>query len=99
MSKRPSLADVTALKEAAGSRRPSLKSAPAIPVSNETQSGYSGRAGTKPITVHYPPDVRRQIKALAIERDTTVQDLIAEAFNDLFVKYGKPEIAPRSANK
>jgi hypothetical protein len=26
----------------------------------------------------------------------TIQDLLAEALNDLFAKYGKPEIAPVS---
>ena len=26
--------------------------------------------------------------------DSTVQGLLAEALNDLFAKYGKPEIAP-----
>jgi hypothetical protein len=31
---------------------------------------------------------------MAIERDTTLQSLMAEAFNDLFAKYGKPEIVP-----
>ena len=29
-----------------------------------------------------------------VENDTTVQNLLAEALNDLFAKYGKPEIAP-----
>jgi hypothetical protein len=31
---------------------------------------------------------------LAAERETTIQALLAEALNDLFAKYGKPEIAP-----
>jgi hypothetical protein len=31
---------------------------------------------------------------LAVERDDTVQNLLAEAINDLFAKYGKAEIAP-----
>lgn len=55
-----------------------------------------GRQSTKPITAHFPREVRDQLKILAIEQDKTLQDLIAEAFNDLFAKYGKPEIAPKS---
>jgi hypothetical protein len=57
-----------------------------------------------PITFHMPEEVREQLKHLAIERKQTVHNLGAEAFNDLFSKYGKPEIAPitdkrkRSAN-
>jgi hypothetical protein len=31
---------------------------------------------------------------LAAECETTIQALLAEALNDLFAKYGKPEIAP-----
>ncbi len=55
-----------------------------------------GREGTKPITGHFPKNVRDQLKILAVENDTTLQKLLAEAFNDLFAKYGKPEIAPKS---
>lgn len=47
-----------------------------------------------PITFHMPEEVREQLKHLAIERKKTVHNLGAEAFNDLFAKYGKPEIAP-----
>lgn len=53
------------------------------------------RAGTKPITVHYPKPVRDQLKILAVELDTTMHSLIGESFNMLFAKYGKPEIVPR----
>ena len=35
-----------------------------------------------------------QLRALAVERKTTVQNLMAEALNDLFAKHGKPELAP-----
>ena len=31
---------------------------------------------------------------MAVVRDTTLQSLMGEAFNDLFAKYGKPEIVP-----
>ncbi len=41
------------------------------------------------------PVLGDQIKLLCIEQDRTMHDLLAEAFNDLFTKYGKPEIAPR----
>lgn len=55
------------------------------------------RAGTAPITGHFPKQVRDQLKILAIERGSTLQNLMAEAYNDLFAKYGKPEIAPHQA--
>lgn len=56
------------------------------------------RKGTKPITVHFPKEVRNQLKILAVQNNTTMHNLAAEAFNDLFSKYGKPEIAPREAS-
>jgi hypothetical protein len=56
-----------------------------------------GRAGTAPITVHFPRQVRDQLKILAVQNGTTLHGLIAEAYNDLFAKYGKPEIAPVDA--
>ncbi len=52
------------------------------------------RQQTKAITVHYPPPVRQQLKILAAEQGRTIDDMVAEALNDLFVKYRKPEIAP-----
>lgn len=54
------------------------------------------RVGTAPITNHFPIEVRDQLKILAIEQRMTMHDLTAEAFNDLFAKYGKPEIAPKT---
>ena len=57
------------------------------------------RIGTKPITVHFPEAVRRQLKAMAGEQGRDVADMAAEAFNLLFVKYRKPELAPRKVYK
>jgi hypothetical protein len=56
-----------------------------------------GRGGTSPITVHFPKQVRDQLKILAVQNNNTLHGLVAEAFNDVFAKYGKPEIAPAQA--
>ena len=55
------------------------------------------RQGPRPITVHHPEAVRRQLKALAAEQGRNVEDMVGEALNLLFAKYRKPEIAPTSA--
>lgn len=52
------------------------------------------RAGKRQVAAYFPPAVQKQLKLLTVEKDTTVQGLLAEALNDLFAKYGKPEIAP-----
>ena len=52
------------------------------------------RAGKRQIAAYFPAAVKKQLKLLTVENDSTVQGLLAEALNDLFAKYGKPEIAP-----
>ena len=52
------------------------------------------RNGKRQVAAYFPVPVQRQLKLLMVEHDTTVQNLLAEALNDLFAKYGKPEIAP-----
>ena len=83
------------LAESGGSarHRKAVIRQPAV-AANATAPQQKGRGGTSPITVHFPKQVRDQIKILAIEKDTTLHSLVAEALNDLFAKYGKPEIAP-----
>jgi hypothetical protein len=57
------------------------------------------RLGTKAITVHFPEEVRRQLKAMAGEQGRDVADMVAEGLNLLFAKYRKAELAPRKASK
>ncbi len=64
-----------------------------------TRPSPDRREGKSNVTGYYPPEVKRQLKAMAAERDTFIEDLLAEALNDLFAKYGKPEIAPRKARR
>ena len=95
---KPNLA--SALAESGQSRRRQPQQTVQAPEQNTEAHQPSARAqapsreGTRPITGHFPKDVRDQLKILAIERDQTVQGLLAEALNDLFAKYGKAEIAP-----
>jgi hypothetical protein len=86
---KPNLAGL--LAESAGSTRkkPSASGTESAEYSQVTHKGL------KPITVHFPKNVRDQIKLIAAEQGTRMQNIIAEAYNDLFAKYGKPEIAPR----
>ncbi len=61
------------------------------PPSNKPVS--SGRQGTKLIGGHFAPEVSTQLRILAAEEGTTVQSLLAEALDDLFVKKGKGRVA------
>jgi antitoxin-like ribbon-helix-helix protein len=95
MSKKPNLA---AIVEAAGStRRAALPNHPTEVVEQDAVESRrtNPRAGLKQIAGHFPPEVAWQLRALAVEHRTTVQALLSQALNDLFQKYGKPEIALR----
>lgn len=52
-----------------------------------------GRQGTKLIGGHFAPEVSTQLRILAAEEGTTVQRLLAEALDDLFVKRGRSRVA------
>ena len=51
------------------------------------------RQGKKMISGHFDKDVHRQLKMLALERDTSIQNLLSEALNALFERNNKPPIA------
>ena len=53
------------------------------------------RAGKASVTAYFAPAVRRQLRRLAVDRDTTLQALLGEAVNDLFAKHGLPELVER----
>ncbi|QDZ39834.1 hypothetical protein FRE64_07690 [Euhalothece natronophila Z-M001] len=99
--KKPDLSN--ALADTSHSTRYRQESANLQP-SGDKNSGNSStvppsRQNTRPITGHFPKEVRDQLKILAVQEDTTMHNLIAEALNDLFAKYKKPEIAPTKAGK
>lgn len=53
----------------------------------------AGRQGTKLIGGHFAPEVSTQLRILAAEEGTTVQSLLGEALDDLFVKKGRGLVA------
>ena len=57
------------------------------------RTAQPGRVGKVSVTGYFAPEVRRQLRRLAADADTTIQALLAEALNDLFAKRGAPEIA------
>ena len=83
MAKKPSLTEAlnTAGKTEAqpDKRTESQKPTPKI-------SG-SSRAGKKLIAGHFDPAIHRQLKQLSVNADTSIQDLLAEALDDLFQKH------------
>lgn len=102
MTKRGSITE--AMRDAGGGRRGSPgPAAPAPATAAEEEEAparkptQASRVGMRAITVHFPPEVRRQLRVLAAEQDRTMEDVVGEALNLLFAAYGKAEIAPTRA--
>lgn len=91
MNKKPSLS--AALHEASGRKQP-ISIQPAI---EETPMDLNrkppSRVGKKIIAGHFDPAVVRQMKMLAMDNDSSIQALLAEALNDLFEKHNRKPIA------
>lgn len=68
------------------------QAAPAKAAKPKAESKPS-RATTKLIGGHFAPGVSMQLRMIAAEEDTTIQNLLAEALDDLFTKKGKARIA------
>ena len=51
------------------------------------------RQGKKAIAAYFDPAVRKQLAMLAVQEERTQADLLAEAINLLFEKYGRSPIA------
>jgi predicted transcriptional regulator len=49
------------------------------------------RAGTVTITAHMPKETRDRLKIMAVRLGRTMNDLMAEALEDLFTKHESPE--------
>jgi len=101
MPKRPSLAET--MRQVAAPTAPPGDAPPVTPTRqaqppSERPAPAPGfyaatRAGKKKVTAPLDPAAHKQLKQLALDRDTTAEALLVEAIRDLFTKYGKPLIA------
>ena len=57
-------------------------------------SMVQSRVGKVNISAYFPPEVKSSLRLVQAKRGGKVQDLLAEALNMLFTKYGVPEAAP-----
>lgn len=100
-SKRPSLSSMVKAAAGAPSAVPEEPRSPTARRSAEAREGDTppkakapkSRATRVILGSYQTAEAVKQTKLLAIENDTTMQALLAEALNLLFQKYGKPTIA------
>ena len=72
--------------------RVSGKAEPARPQPAAAQKPPS-REGKKGILIYLSPEAAKEIKLLAVETGTSIQELGIEAFNDLLRKHNRKAIA------
>ena len=87
MPKRPNLTE--AMQVANGQINQALTSV----TESLPPKGPASRTGQKLIAGHFDPAVSKQLRQIALDENTTVQELLREAINDLFMKKGKANIA------
>ena len=68
---------------------------PAEPQLDVRPGIQSSRVGKVNVTGYFPPEVKASLRLVQARRGGTIQDILAEALNDLFAKYRVPESAPR----
>ena len=73
---------------------PASAAAPEAPASEHKGAKFyrPSRDGRRLIAGHFDPKVAKQMKLLAAEEETTVQALLEEALDLLFVKKGRGKI-------
>jgi hypothetical protein len=79
----------------AGGDAPATPAPSVAPTPTPAKSAQAGRQGTKLIGGHFAPEVSTQLRILAAEEGTTVQSLLGEALDDLFVKKGRSRASRR----
>lgn len=91
MNKRANLAAALQTATRSGEPAPTARTTAATvtPIGARTPS----RIGKKTVAAHFDPAVSKQLKQIGLEHDRSTQDLLREAINDLFAKYGKSSIA------
>jgi len=66
---------------------------PRVENQNASEKVPPSRRGKRHISGYFAPEVLRQVKIIGAEEDKTVNAVLADALNALFLKKGKPPIA------
>lgn len=71
----------------------------AVSVPPEPQAKTGSRTGKKNIAAWLPSEFKKSIRLVQakLPGDPSLEDLMAEAFNDLFIKYNVPTIRPQKS--
>ena len=97
----PSMARSTDLRRAIPDQasRGDAKPAPEAPAPPPSARPPPSRAGKASVIDYFAPAIRRQLRRLAADHDTTLQALPGKAVNDLFAKHGLPKLVMSTARR
>ena len=73
-------------------KRPEKGASPEPPIT-ESPHARPSRKGVKHVGGYFEPQVSKQLRQIALDEDSSVQDLLAEAIDMLFHSRQKPTIA------
>jgi hypothetical protein len=82
------------LKELAGRAGTSELASATAPKAEHRNGGASyktaqTRIETRQVSGHFKPEVAQTLRLIAVEQDKEIQEVLAEALNMLFARYGK----------
>jgi hypothetical protein len=92
MTKTNKLRDAMLGVQAQAHHLPATAEAQTKPVQAEKRI-FPSRIGKRAVTGFVNQEAYRQLHLIALDKDSSIQDLVVEAFNDLFRKYDKSAIA------
>lgn len=83
---------------ARGSAAPAPVPATVLASDSQTEPPASGpayrtaqtRSDTRQVSGHFKVEVSQTLKLIAVEQDRDIQEILAEALNMVFERYGKP---------
>jgi multidrug efflux pump subunit AcrA (membrane-fusion protein) len=88
-----------ALRSSAKGALPTPETGSLKPEPVERLAVQPSRMGKVNVTGYFPPEVKASLRLVQAKRGGTIQDILAEALNDLFAKYRVPESAPRERSE
>ena len=82
----------TSLKDLVAANAPAPQPPEPTPEKPQTEPSYrtaQTRADTRQVGGHFKPEVAQTLRLIAVEQDRDVQEILAEALNMVFGRYGK----------
>jgi len=86
---KPSLKELASRTEAVAAPVTQLPTAAAPKQERQSYRTAQTRIETRQVSGHFKPDVAQTLRLIAAEQGRDIQEILAEALNMLFARYGK----------